>query len=202
MKAPAKLVCFEAYWNDRLFQTHSMKGFLEAMAPLSHPPLTIAHRYVDSEAGLAYYLRKPGGVLWRQKELFDVPVYYLAFHGRPAAVSPPLGRVSGDRLCEAFAGYGGYRNLVYFAACSVLRGARGEAFARQFLRKTGVRAVVGYTTAVPWMESLVCDLLFLHRFYADAAPWKNLRRIFASVQRDYPRARRLGHTLVTAGNKL
>ncbi len=24
----------------------------------------------------------------------------------------------------------------------------------------------------------------------------NLRRIFASVQRDYPRARRLGHTLV------
>jgi hypothetical protein len=47
------------------------------------------------------------------------------------------------------------------------------------------------------MASLVCDMLFLHRFYNDPAPWRNLRRIFNSVQRDYPRARRLGHTLVT-----
>ena len=54
MKAPAKLVCLEAYWNERLFQTFSVKGFLEAMAPLLHPPLTVAHRFVESEAGLAY----------------------------------------------------------------------------------------------------------------------------------------------------
>jgi hypothetical protein len=36
----------------------------------------------------------------------------------------------------------------------------------------------------------------LHRFYRDPAPWRNLRRIFNSVQRDYPVARRLGHTLI------
>ena len=198
MKAPLKLVCLESYWNDRLHQTASVKEFLEAMAPLAHPPLTVAHRFVDSEAGLAYYLRRPGGVMWRERELFDAPVYYLAFHGAPAAIRPALGRVDGERLCEAFAGYGdgGYRNLVYFAACSVLRGKRGMDFARRFLAATGVRAVVGYTTPVGWMDSLVADLLFLHRFYADPAPWKNLRRIFASVQRDYPRARKLGHTLV------
>ena len=33
MKAPAKLVCLESYWNERLFQTYSVKGFFEAMAP-------------------------------------------------------------------------------------------------------------------------------------------------------------------------
>jgi hypothetical protein len=60
-----------------------------------------------------------------------------------------------------------------------------------------VKAVLGYTTSVDWMESLVCDLLFLHRFYGDPSPWKNLRRIFNSVRRDYPAARRLGYTLVT-----
>lgn len=199
MKAPAKLVCLESYWNEKLFQTFSVKGFLEAMAPLAHPPLTVAHRFIESEAGLAYYLRRPGGVMWRQKELFDAPVYYLAFHGKPAAVTPVLGSVSGKQLCEAFAGYGGYRNLVYFAACSVFRGAKGQRFARDFLQATGVRAVIGYTTHVDWMASLVADLLFLHRFYADPSPWKNLRRIFASVQRDYPRARRLGMVLVTRG---
>jgi hypothetical protein len=196
-RVPNKLVCLESYWNENLFRTFSVKGFFESMAPLT--PLTFAHRFVDSEAGLAYYLRRPDGVMWRHKEAFDAPVYYLAFHGRPAAVSLVLGRVAGERVIEAFAGYGdsGYRNLAYFAACSVLRGTRGMAFAREFLRATGMQAVIGYTTRVDWMNSLVCDMLFLHRFYRDPAPWKNLRRIHASVLRDYPRARRLGYTLVT-----
>jgi hypothetical protein len=197
VKAPAKLVCLETYWNEKLFQSFSVKGFFEAMAPLLHPPLMIAHRFVESEEGLAYYTKRPGGVMWRQRDLFDAPIYYLAFHGRPAAVTSTLGRISARRLCEAFEGYGGYKNLVYFAACSVLRGKQGERFAKDFLKKTGVRAVVGYTTRVDWMASLVADMLFLQRFYSDPSPWRNLKRIFASVQRDYPRARRLGHTLIT-----
>ncbi len=199
MKVPPKLVCLESYWNEKLFQSFSVKGFFEAMAPLVHPPLTLAHRFVESEAGLAYYAKRPDGVMWRNRELFDAPVYYLAFHGKPGAVSSLLGGIDGERLCETFAGYGGYRNLVYFAACNVLRGKRGMAFARQFLKATGVRAVIGYTTRVDWMASLVCDMLFLHRFYDDPSPWRNLRRIFNSVHRDYPRARRLGHTLITRG---
>jgi len=197
MKAPAKLVCLESYWNEKLFQDFSVKGFFDAMAPLVHPPLTIAHRFVESEGGFEYYIKR-GGVAWRQAELFDAPVFYLAFHGAPGAVKSITGRIGAERLGEAFAGYGrgGYKNLVYFAACNVLRGKQGQAFAREFVRSTGVRAVIGYTTTVDWMASLVADMLFLHRFYSDPSPWRNLRRIFASVQRDYPRARRLGHTLV------
>ncbi len=167
------------------------------MAPLIDPPLTLAHRFVDSEAGLAYYAKRPDGLMWRRKELFDTPVYYLAFHGKPGAVSPLLGRIEAERLCEAFAGYGGYKNLVYFACCNVLRGERGRRFAREFLRKSRVSAIIGYTRRVDWMASLVADMLFLHRFYSDPSPWRNLRRIFNSVGRDYPAARRLGHTLIT-----
>lgn len=181
-----------------MFESFSVKGFFEAMAPLVRPPLVVAHRFVESEHGLAYYARRPDGVMWRQRELFDAPVFYLAFHGRPASVSSMLGRIGAERLKELFAGYGdhGYRNLVYFAACSVLRGERGRRFAREFIAATGVQAVIGYATRVDWMASLVADMLFLQRFYSDPDPWGNLRRIFASVQRDYPRARRLGHTLV------
>ena len=197
LRAPRKLVCLEAYWNERLFQTFSVKGFFEAMAPLLDPPLSVAHRFVDSEAGLAYYTKRPDGLMWRSKELFDTPIYYLAFHGRPGAVNPSLGRIESQRLCEAFAGYGGYKNLVYFACCNVLRGERGRRFARQFLKTSGAKAVIGYTTTVNWMASLVADMLFLHRFYRDPSPWRNLRRIFNSVSRDYPLARRLGHTLIT-----
>ncbi|HUQ77115.1 MAG TPA: hypothetical protein VM183_20520 [Burkholderiales bacterium] len=202
MRAPAKIVCLESYWNEQMFQDISVKPFLDGMAPLVHPPLTVAHRFVDSSAALAYYLRRPGGVMWRQKELFDAPVYYLAFHGRAASVRAVVDRISGDELMEAFDGYGGggYRNLVYFAACNVFRGQRGITFARQFLKKTGVQAVVGYATPVGWMASLVCDLLFLHRFYTDPSPWKNLKKIFNSVHRDYPAARRLKHIMITQGD--
>jgi hypothetical protein len=158
----------------------------------------VAHRFVESAQGLAYYTRRPDGVMWRRADLFDAPVYYLAFHGKPGTVISLTGDIGAEPLIEAFAGYGrGYRNLVYFAACSVLRGVQGERFAKAFLKQTGVRAVLGYTTRVDWMASLVADLLFLHRFYRDPSPWRNLRRIFRSVQRDYPRARRLGHLLIT-----
>ncbi|HJS76853.1 MAG TPA: hypothetical protein VJ778_05550, partial [Burkholderiales bacterium] len=116
------------------------------MAPLANPPLTIAHRFVESEAGLAYYARRPDGLMWRRKELFDTPVYYLAFHGRPGGVNPLLGRIEADALCEAFANYGGYTNLAYFACCNVLRGEKGRRFARNFLRISGMRAVIGYAT--------------------------------------------------------
>ena len=107
--------------------------------------------------------------------------------------------IESQRLCEAFAGYGGggYKNLAYFACCNVLRGQAGQRFARDFLGKSKMRAMIGYRTSVDWMASLVADMLFLHRFYRDPSPWRNLRRIFNSVSRDYPAARRLGHTLIT-----
>lgn len=197
---PHKLVCLESYWNERIFETFSVKGFLEAMSPLVRPPLQVAHRFVESDRGLAYYAKRPDGLLWRAAEAFDAPIFYLAFHGAPAALKTPLGPIHEERLCEAFAGYGdgGYRNLVYFAACGVLRGAAGRRFAERFLAETGVRAVIGYTKTVDWMGSLVADLLFLQRFYGHGAPWRSLTRIFESVQRDFPRARSLGHTLILA----
>jgi hypothetical protein len=198
VKAPPKLVCLETYWNEKLFESFSVKPFFDAMAPLLRPPLMVAHRFVESEAGLAYYTRRPGGVMWRHAELFDAPVFYLAFHGKPGAVISLTGNIGAQPLIEAFEGYGrGYKNLVYFAACSMLRGVQGERFAREFMSKTGVRAVIGYATRVDWMASLVADLLFLHRFYSHPSPWRNLRRIFNSVRRDYPRARALGHLLLT-----
>src|SRR4051812_50143123 len=117
MKAPRKLVCLESYWDEELFQQFSVKAFLDGMAPLVHPPLTVAHRFVDSGAGLAYYLRRPGGVMWRQKALFDAPVYYLAFHGGAAPGRAGTERIGAARLVDGFAWYGpgGQRHRVYFS---------------------------------------------------------------------------------------
>jgi hypothetical protein len=49
------------------------------------------------------------------------------------------------------------------------------------------------------MDSMLTDLLFLRRFYADPAPWENLRAIHESVLADFAPARALGHVLHIRG---
>ena len=197
-RAPRKLVCLETYWGDhkaRIFRSPSVLPFLEGLGAQLDPPLRIAHRHVDSIEQLLGYSRYQKGLLWRDRESFDTPVYYLSFHGAPGKLVTALGRIGPKALCRAFAGWGTYDNLVYFGACSVLKGARGERFARDFLTASGCRAVLGYTTDVAWMPSMVADLLMLQRFYADPNPWKNLRKIHRSVLEDYAPAGKLGLTL-------
>lgn len=198
--APRKLVCLETYWSDhgaRAFHNTSVQPFFAGLATQFDPPLRIAHRFVESPAQLAAYTRH-GGLLWSDPEVFDAPVYYLSFHGAPGTVLTALARLGPARLCGAFKAWGaGYDNLVHFAACSVLAGTGGRRFARQFLEQSGCKAILGYTTDVDWMESMLTDLLFLRRFYGDVDPWRNLRAIHESVLVDFAPAHRLGFTVHT-----
>ena len=194
--APRKLVCLETYWGDhqaRAFRAPSVLPFFEGLGRLLEPPLAIAHRHVGTLSQLAAYTRRNEGVLWRDPEAFDAPVYYLSFHGSPGRIHTALARLGPATLTRAFAGWGeSYDNLVYFGACSVFAGKRGERFAAEFLKASRCRAVLGYATDVDWMESMLADLLFLRRFYADADPWRRLEAIHASVLEDFAPARRLG----------
>jgi hypothetical protein len=200
--APRKLVCLETYWGDHLaraFRAPTVLPFFEGLARQLDPPLAIAHRHVGTLSQLAAYTRRREGILWRDPEAFDAPVYYLSFHGSPGRIHTARARLGPSALCRAFAGWGeSYDNLVYFGACSVFRGKAGERFAARFLRLSGCRAVLGYASDVDWMESMLADLLFLRRFYADADPWRNLAAIHASVLEDFAPARRLGLRLFTS----
>ena len=200
-QAPRKLVCLETYWSDhgsRAFRNASVLPFFEGLATQLDPPLRIAHRFVESPAQMAAYTQRKGGLLWSDPEVFDAPIYYLSFHGSPGTVRTALAQLGPARLHRAFEAWGAaYDNLVYFAACSVLAGAGGQRFAETFLERSGCRAIVGYTTDVDWMESMLTDLLFLRRFYGDADPWRNLRAIHESVLTDFAPAQRLGFTIHT-----
>lgn len=200
-KVSRKLVCLETYWGDhrqRVFQRLSVQPFLEGLAAQFDPPLRVAHRFVESPEQLLAYTRRPDGIFWRDAESFDAPVYYLSFHGSPGTVHTALARLGPEALCDAFSGWGeSYRNLVFFGACSVFEGRHGRRFAKRFLERSGCRAVLGYRTAIDWMDSMLTDLLFLRRFYADPQPWRNLERIHAAVRADFAPARRLGFALYT-----
>ena len=197
---PAKLVCLESYWNEELQHTMSVRAFLDALRPALRPPLQVAHRFVESGRGLAHYTKPPDGLLWRQRTAWDAPIYYLALHGSPGRIASVLDTIGSEGLCEAFRGYGARDCLVYFGACSVLRGRTGERFARDFLAASGCRAVIGYRAEVDWIPSMLTDLLFFQRFYSHGDPWPALRAIHASVLRDFRPARALGLKLVLRGD--
>jgi hypothetical protein len=197
--APRKIVCLETNWGDhnvRLFENRSVRPFLEVLAAQFDPPLAVAHRFVDSLAQLSYYAERPDGLLWRDAQAFDAPIFYLSFHGAPGALRGPVERIEAAALCKAFEGWGGqYANLVYFGACSVFSGLEGRRFARDFLAASGTRAVIGYATDVDWIESMVTDLLFLRRFFGDTDPWIHLEAIHAAVRADFVPSQRLGYEL-------
>lgn len=197
--APRKIVCLETYWGDhkgRLFHNTSVLPFLQALGGHFDPPIRIAHRFVESLTQLSHYLAYPEGLCWQDSEVFDAPVFYLSFHGAPGTIRSTLENVGGPLLCKSFEGWGGtYDNLVYFGACSVFAGAEGRQFARDFLAASGCRGVLGYTTDVDWMDSMMTDLLFLRRFFLDEDPWSRLAGIYASVLDDFVPARRLGYEL-------
>ena len=200
--APRKLICFETYWGDhdtRLFQNTSVLPFLQALSSQLHPPLLVAHRFVESADHLSSYTAYPGGLLWQDPEVFDVPVYYLSFHGSPGGLRSSLEHVAGGLLCQSFEGWGTkYSNLIHFGACSVFSGAQGEQFAGEFLAASCCKAITGYSRDVDWMDSMVTDLLFLKRFFSDSDPWRNLRAIYESVLADFAPARSLGFQLYEA----
>jgi len=203
LSAPRKIVCLETNWGDhnlRVFQQRSVRPYLEVLGNQFTPPLAVAHRFADSLAQLGFYTARPDGLLWRDPEAFDAPLFYLSFHGAPGALRSTVDRFESDALCEAFRGWGSaYANLVYFGACSVFAGRAGKRFARDFLAASGTRAVIGYTTEVDWFESMVTDLLFFRRFFLHSDPWGHLREIHDSVRADFAPARRLGYELHEPG---
>ena len=161
------------------------------------PPLTVAHRFVESEAGLAHYAKRPGGVMWRQRELFDAPVFYLAFHGRPGGFASTLGRIGAARPVR------GLRRLRRLPQPGLFRR----------LQRAARRARPGVREAVPQGERRARGDRLHHAGELDGQPGRRpavpaplLQRPLAvaqpaahprSVLRDYPRAKALGYTLVT-----
>ncbi len=199
--APRKIVCLETYWSDHkvhLFQNTSVRPFLEAMSALFDPPVRVAHRFVSSSEQLSNYAAYPDGLLWRDPEVFDTPLYYLSFHGGPGRLRSPIERIGGRALCNAFRQWGvQYPNLVYFGACSVFADRAGKKFVGDFLAASGCRGIVGYTMDCDWLDSMIIDLLFMRRFFAHADPWAHLHDIHQSVLEDFAPARNLGYELRT-----
>lgn len=90
-------------------------------------------------------------------------------------------------------GGGAEGRIVYFGSCQTLAATDEEL--QTFCKKTGIRAIVGYTRAVDWLETAAFDFILLPQLL-DAT---YVKPIFTRLAKDHPRfVRGLGFRMATA----
>ncbi len=191
-----KICCLESYWSQSMTDPLSVKPFLKAIGWMIEKEIVVAHRFIDSGEGLTYYTKYPDGLIWQDPKLAGIDLFYIAVHGKPGGLLTPVSEIDSAELITAFNGLNHYDNIVYFAGCDVLGGEKGKEFAKEFLKKTGTVAVIGYTSTIHWVDSIIIDTLFLSRFFSvNGNKYDQLQAIFDSIAKDYPKAKECGFNI-------
>ena len=133
---------------------YSVRSVLQFLSDLQG--LKYIFRDIGTAEELEFYVKK-----WTQKRYEQYQVAYFSFHGSPGELWLPDGRSAGislDDLADWIDGRAEGR-IIHFGACSVMR--LGESRLRDFLKRTGARAVTGYRKDVFTLESMAFDALML-----------------------------------------
>ena len=180
--------CVEGDWSTRLQDRSSMQSLLGCLEDAD--VIDAVYRRASTATELHALLDR-----WTQKQHAGLVVGYLAFHGAPGEIRVGRERVTlsdlGERLADRCSG-----RVVHFGACSVLDVETDQL--KEFLRRTGARAVCGYTKDVDWLQSAAFDFLLLNELTRSQHLGHALRRL----EREYgvlPET--LGFGLVTPHGK-
>ncbi|WP_328992595.1 DUF6642 family protein [Kribbella sp. NBC_01245] len=147
------IFCLEGEWDPNLRNRNSVEPILELLERLGIA--RTIHRDVATRPELEYYLRK-----WGQKRYADYSVLYLASHGLGGKLELGQGSVTLAELADLLEGKCAGR-VVYFGCCLVLN--QQNDVLQEFARKTGAKAVLGYSRQIDWLDSAAFEVLLLER---------------------------------------
>jgi hypothetical protein len=172
MSAKKGVFCLEGDWDESLTSRCSVEPQLRMLAEFGYrPPI---HRDVATRAEFEHYLGR-----WLTKRYSDYVVGYLAFHGERRTIRLGRDGLTLEQLGDLVDGRAEDR-IFYLGACQTLDVADEELI--EFCKRSGARAVVGYTRAVEWLESAAFDFFLLPKLL-DAV---RMKPIFTSLQREHP----------------
>lgn len=183
------LMCLEGDWGSDLRSRLSVEDLLRTLEGYGAPYARVVHRDTATRAEFEHYLN-----WWLKRTVTEFPVLYIALHGGPGLVQLPNGEdITIEELTGLIGEDGAAGRVIYFGACKVLKGDTSAI--SHLCETTGVRAVLGYTKTVGWIESAAFDLLLLN----DLATAKNLGSMHARLGRKYDSLTdSLGFRLVTS----
>ncbi|GAA4129709.1 hypothetical protein GCM10022215_42540 [Nocardioides fonticola] len=147
------IFCLEGEWSRDLRERNSVLPLLELLERLK--VADYIHRDVATSNEFWYYLKR-----WEQKGYASYRILYLASHGESGLLELGKDRVTMAELAEQMQGRAAGR-VIYFGSCLSLAQYDEELLA--FVKATGAKAVVGYSRAIPWLESASFELLLLER---------------------------------------
>jgi hypothetical protein len=157
------IACLEGLWDDTLEERISAAALLDLAAKISEVKFTLlsCNTREEFEFNIAKLcisrIKKNYGVL------------YLVFHGEPGRIflsdEVPLSLEElADIMGDRFKGW-----VVHFSSCSTL--AIKENRLKDFIRKTKVSLVIGYTKNMSWSECMAMDLLLFENIANHKRLW-------------------------------
>ncbi|MGY1653413.1 DUF6642 family protein [Geodermatophilus sp. SYSU D01119] len=161
------IFCLEGEWEERLTDKLSVRPGLDMLMTMRKDRLI--HRNAATSDEFAHYFTK-----WTSHRYSAFPLAYLAFHGRRGKVALGRDDLSLTEIADLVERPLTDR-VVYFGSCETL--GASDAQLAEFVARTGVRAVVGYTRQVYWSEAAAFDLTLLPELLDSTDPRKLYNRL-------------------------
>lgn len=180
------IFCLEGEWERNLRDRTSVEPQLRMLETLGHCA-DVIRRDVATREEFAYYLGK-----WKQKQYDAYALGYFAFHGSEETIHLGKDDLSLDQIATMLGVSAARGRVIYFGACRTM--AASDLALQDFVRRTGVKAVLGYTKDVGWLESAAFDFILLPMLLSRSYP----KTIYTALQREHAGfVRRLGFRLAT-----
>jgi hypothetical protein len=143
-----RLFVLESPWEQDVRSALSVGPFLAGLKEALE--VDVVSQRFNGREDLVFYLKE------FSKRSSEFTYCYIACHGTPGRLEPLLEtRINIGTISDACQGSRG-RGFI-MGACSF----GNHRTATKFLTRTGATFVAGYSGDVPWMESMLVDLMFL-----------------------------------------
>lgn len=141
------VVCFEGEWDDEKLDSRlSAEPALRLLESAEY--IRLVHRDVPTIDAFEFQIER-----WLRTKQRGYDLAYFSFHGSSKELYLPDGNtVTLDNLADMLDGRAQGKTL-YFAACRVM--AAPDEYLVDFCKRTGARAIAGYTRNVEDRKSVV-----------------------------------------------
>ena len=163
------IVCLESFWSHDVENRLSVQPILEMASKKNYIKTVLLTCNTIEE--LKFNL----GIV---KNVRGYRILYLAFHGYPGGIYLPDLKIDMESLAD-FMKRDFREWIVYFDSCQTVSVEKDRIL--NFMSKTGVTMVVGYSRRVDWLDGAAMDLLILDwiQYY------KNMGRFWTRFKNAY-----------------